>query len=172
MMAKRKLSDTSNDPASYDRDLVAWSIEQARLLRAGLFDQLDIEHIVDEIEDVGKSEARELGSRLILVLAHWLKWQYQPTHRSISWRNTVREQRKQVWRRLTRTPSLRAELANPDFVADVWSDALILAARETGMDVANFPVTCPWSLLDVLGEDWLPEGENAGDVEASRDASG
>ena len=65
------------NPNSYDTDAIAWANEQARLLRAGRFDALDIEHIADEIVDVGKSEKRELASRLAVLLAHMLKWQYQ-----------------------------------------------------------------------------------------------
>ena len=40
---------------TYEKDIIAWANEQAKLLRAGQFDQLDIEHIAEEIEDVGKS---------------------------------------------------------------------------------------------------------------------
>ena len=55
------------DPNSYDNDVMAWANEQARLLRAGCLDALDIEHIADEIEDVGKSEQRELASRMAVL---------------------------------------------------------------------------------------------------------
>jgi hypothetical protein len=48
----------------YDRDVIAWATRQAALLRARRFDELDIEHIAEEIEDVGKSEQRELASRM------------------------------------------------------------------------------------------------------------
>ncbi|MBP2171074.1 hypothetical protein J2125_004266 [Erwinia toletana] len=48
----------------YETDVLAWSTEQAALLRAGKFSQIDIEHIAEEIEDVGKSEKRELESRI------------------------------------------------------------------------------------------------------------
>jgi len=161
MVAKAKTIDTetpSSVSASYDGDVVAWSVEQARLLRAGRFDLLDVEHIADEIEDVGKSETRELASRMVVALAHWLKWQYQPTHRTVSWQNTIKEQRKQIVRRLKRTPSLRVEMEKAEFIEDVWSDALIMAARETGLDIKSFPAAYPWPLLDVLGEiDWTPE---------------
>jgi len=81
------------DPNSYDNDVMAWADEQARLLRAGCFDALDIAHIADEIEDVGKSEQRELASRMAVLLAHLLKWQLQPTRRGASWEITVRNQR-------------------------------------------------------------------------------
>ena len=145
--------------ASYDGDVVAWSVKQARLLRAGRFDLLDIEHIADEIEDVGKSEARDLASRMAVLLAHWLKWKCQPTHRSRSWENTIREQRLQVLRRLARTPSLRPELEKADFVKDVWSDALMIAAREMGMDIVSFPPANAWPFANVLREGWAPDSD-------------
>ena len=154
-MAVRKAA-RSPGHCSYEHDVVAWSIEQARLLRAGLFDRLDVEHIADEIEDVGKSEARELASRMAVLLAHWLKCEYQTLLRSPSWQDTIREQRKQVLRRLKRTPSLQPELENPDFIEDVWSDARIAAAREAGIDIARLPPECVWPFPEVLREDWTP----------------
>lgn len=141
-------------PTGYDQDVMAWAIEQARLLRAGRFDQLDIEHIADEIEDVGKSEKRELASRMAVLLAHLLKWQRQPGRRSTSWERTIREQRKQVLRKLKETPSLGPLLGDPDWIEGAWGDAVTLAVNETGLDA--FPETCPWPLADVLAEGWLP----------------
>ncbi len=171
MASKAKAIDATRDAegsvgASYDEDVVAWSVEQARLLRAGRFDLLDIEHIADEIEDVGKSEARDLASRMAVLLAHWLKWDCQPTHRSRSWENTIREQRKQVLRRLARTPSLRPELEKADFVEDVWSDALTIAAREAGVDIVSFPPRDTWPFVNVLREDWTPDSEKDEGMEA------
>ena len=60
-----KTSGPAPSPAKpgYDEDVILWAQEQARLLREGRFSELDIEHIADEIEDVGKSEKRELASR-------------------------------------------------------------------------------------------------------------
>ena len=69
---------------SYDKDVILWSEDQARLLRAGRFAELDIEHLADEIEDVGKSEKRELASRVAALLAHLLKWSSQPQTRTNS----------------------------------------------------------------------------------------
>ena len=62
----------------YETDVLAWSNEQARLLRTGQFGLLDLEHIAEEIEDVGKSEQRELASRLAVLMAHLLQWHSQP----------------------------------------------------------------------------------------------
>jgi len=143
-------------PAHYEHDVVAWSVEQVRLLRAGLLDQIDIGHIADEIEDVGKSEERELVSRLAVLLAHLLKWQVQPGLRSASWERTLRHQRKRARRRLEKTPSLQPRLHDPEWVDDVWDDAVTLAVKETGLDITSFPVACPWLLADAMLEDWLP----------------
>ena len=68
----------------YEKDVVAWAMEQAALLRAGNLSALDIEHIAEEIEDVGKSEKRELASRMAVLLSHLLKWQHQPGRRGSS----------------------------------------------------------------------------------------
>src|SRR5271169_5894026 len=81
---------------SYDKDVIRWSQKQARLLRAGRFTELDVEHLTDEIEDVGKSEKRELANRMAVLMAHLLKWSRQPENRSKSWRATIVVQRKRV----------------------------------------------------------------------------
>jgi hypothetical protein len=119
---------------SYEGDIVAWANEQARLLRTGRLDLLDIEHIAEEIEDVGKSEQRELASRMAALLAHLIKWQFQLQRRGRSWQRTIREQRNSVARRLRRTPSLAASLTDPDWWADAWGDAVALASSKTGLD--------------------------------------
>ena len=138
----------------YERDVVAWANEQAGLIRARRFDLLDITHLADEIEDVGKSEQRELSNRMALLLAHLLKWQFQPERRGTGWERTIKEQRRGVRRRLERTPSLKAMLADDAWWADVWSDAVAHAASKTGL--GGFPEACPWSDAEVLDDGWLP----------------
>ena len=101
---------------AYDKDVILWSQEQARLLRAGRFAELDIEHLADEIEDVGKSEKRELASRMAVLLAHLLKWK-TPTseNRPNSWRATIIDQRKRIALAIKETPSLKAVMRDPDW---------------------------------------------------------
>lgn len=140
---------------AYEKDIVAWANEQAQLLRAGRFDQLDIEHIAEEIEDVGKSEQRELATRMALLLAHLLKWQYQPERQGASWHRTISEQRKGIKKRLAKSPGLQPVLTDADWRAEIWADAVALAASDTGL--AEFPDDCPWSWQEeVLAEAWLP----------------
>ena len=140
---------------SYNTDVVAWANEQARLIREGKFDQLDLEHIAEEIQDVGKSEQRELSSRMAVLLAHLLKWQHQPDRRTRSWTITLKNQRARIALAIKVTPSLKNSLTDEDWKTEAWLDALTQARKETGLD--EFPEVCPWSMTEVLTEDWLPE---------------
>ena len=142
---------------SYDKDVVLWSREQATLLRTGQFSQLDIEHLADEIEDVGKSEQRELASRMIVLLVHLLKWQLQPSLRGSSWETTIKTQRNGIIRRVSNTPGLKATLAEADWQIDVWADVIDQAVKETGLKEDVFPVPCPWQMEQVLSAGWFPE---------------
>lgn len=142
---------------SYDKDVVAWANEQAALLRAGQFSALDIEHIAEEIEDVGKSEQRELASRMAVLLAHLLKWQCQPERRGASWQATLRIQRAAIARRLQKTPSLKPMLADDDWLSDMWGDACQQAADEMQIGVALLPESCPWSMEQALSDAFFPD---------------
>lgn len=139
----------------YEKDVVAWAREQASLLRAGKLAAIDIEHIAEEIEDVGKSEQREFASRMSVLLAHMLKWKYQADRRGNSWRNTIRAQRAAIGRRLARTPSVKPMLDDEDWIADMWGDASQQAANEMG--VADLPEICPWPMTQVLDAEFYPD---------------
>lgn len=141
---------------AYDFDVIAWANEQAQLLRSGRFDLLDIEHLADEVEDVGKSEKREFENRMAVLLAHLLKWKYQPERRTNSWSLTIKDQRDMIARRVKKTPSLKPELSDQECQADIWSDARDQASKETGLAYDAFPLVCPWSVDEVVG-DWLPD---------------
>lgn len=140
---------------AYATDIVAWAREQAALLRSGQLSALDIEHMAEEIEDVGKAEQRELARRVAVLLAHLLKWQHQPGRRGSSWTRTLKEQRKAIAAALRQTPSLKASLTDADWLAGVWADAVTKAIDETGLD--SFPEDCSWPMIQVLSEDFFPE---------------
>jgi hypothetical protein len=141
--------------ARYEDDVVAWANEQAKFLREGRLDLLDIPLLAEEIEDVGKSEQRELANRMAVLLAHLLKWHLQPGRRGASWQLTIRNQRRGIARRLAETPSMHPKLVEPDWWAGTWDDATAKAAEETGL--SDFPDACPWSPEAVLDEAWLPD---------------
>ena len=139
----------------YDRDFYAWANEQAGLLRAGKLTQADIEHIAEEIESMGKTEKRELISRLAVLLTHLLKWKFQTERRTKSWRLTVEEQRRQVGRHIRDNPSLKSSLS--EAIEEAYGDAIIAAERETDLDRAAFPSACPWSFGEMMAHDFWPE---------------
>ena len=141
----------------YHKDVILWSQEQARLLRAGRFAELDIEHLADEIEDVGKSEKRELASRMAILLAHLLKWSRQPENRTSSWRATINDQRKRIALAIKETPSLKAVMRSRDWQNGVWLDARAQARKETGLAEEDLPEACPWTTEQAADAEFWPE---------------
>ncbi len=141
--------------ALYDKDFYAWSREQAALLREGRLGQADIEHIAEEIESMGKTEKRELVSRLTVLLLHLLKWRFQPDFRGASWRLSVEEQRLQIALHLADNPSLKA--LRSAALADAYRLAVIGARRETGLSASTFPQTCPWTFEQAVDAEFWPE---------------
>ena len=141
---------------AYETDIVAWANEQAALLRTGKLDQIDIEHISDEVEDVGKSEQRELSHRMAVLLSHLLKWKYQLERRGASWQSTIRTQRIAIETRLQKTPGLKSSINDSSWWADPWADAVYDFAKETGIDI-ELPDSCPWTFDQVMDQQWKPQ---------------
>ena len=73
----------------YERDFLLWTQQQADCLKRGRWADLDIEHLVEKVETLGRSEQKELGSYLQVLLMHLLKCQYQAERRTKSWNNTL-----------------------------------------------------------------------------------
>lgn len=139
---------------AYDEDVYAWAFEQARFLREGRFDLLDIEHLADEIENVAKTELRELAKQMSVLLACLLKWHYLPAERTGRWSAMIEARRLGTAEILDDSPSLHAKIDEPRTFQLIWADALAQATTETGRDW--FPSECPWPTADVLSEGWLP----------------
>ena len=138
----------------YERDFFAWANEQAVLLRSGKLSEADINNIAEEIESMGRSEKRELVSRLTILLLHLLKWQLQPTHRGASWEASIANARDHIADHLGDNPSLKARL--PEAIASAYRYALRDASAETGMRASAFPATCPYSFNEMMDEAFWP----------------
>jgi hypothetical protein len=139
----------------YDADFYAWTQEQAERLRQSRPNNVDWEHVAEEIEDLGRSEKRELVSRLVILMSHLLKWQNQPAHRGKSWRLSIKEHRLRLARHLSENPSLKAKLNAA--IADAYEEAVIVAARQTELDEDVFSEICPWSFDQMMDASFLPE---------------
>jgi Domain of unknown function DUF29 len=92
-------------PSRRDRDFYAWSLEQAALLRQRRTAEADLDLIAEEIESLGKTEKRELVSRLAVLLLHLLKWRFHPKGRGNSWRLSIANARDEI---PTSSPTIRA----------------------------------------------------------------
>ncbi len=150
------MNGIANSITCYETDIVAWAHEQVALIRAGQFQHLDWAHIAEEIEDVGKSEQREIASRMAVLLMHLLKWEFQPNFRGNSWLRTIRDQRESIEDRLEDIPSLRPKLSDEKWIRIAYRDAVSMAAKETGLSAAIFPETCPWTMEQVMTKGWFP----------------
>ncbi len=140
---------------NYEQDFYSWTQEQAALLRAGRLTDLDVENLIEEIETMGRSEKRELESRLTVLLLHLLKWKYQPERRGKSWNLTIKGQRIEYINVLTDNPGLKSQLET--IFKGAYKLALVKASSETGIDEDIFPVTCPWTLAEVTNQAFYPD---------------
>ena len=140
---------------AYDDDFFAWTQEQARLLRDGELADIDVENLAEEIESMGRSNRRELRSRLAVLIMHLLKWRYQPVFRSTSWSGTIREQRTQIRELVDESPSLSSMLSGE--LSVIYKAAVVKAVIETGLEDSSFPADCPFTPEQILSEDFLPD---------------
>ena len=143
----------TDSAAAYDADFFAWTRRTAELLRARRFDEVDVEHAAEEIEDMGRRDARELNRRLQVVLMHLLKWKLQPKKRTRSWQTTLLSQRSEIDTLLRDSPSLRHKL--PVDLPRNYERAVTRAAVETGLRADRFPPQCPFTVLQILDEKFL-----------------
>ena len=135
--------------ALYERDETAWLEAMSALAARGRYAAMDYRHLSEYLADMAKRDRREVFSRLVVLLAHLLKWEYQPEHRSGSWRGTIRAQRREL-RQLLESGTLRnhAEAV----LADAYAEARRQAADETELSLDVFPAEDARGLEELLAE--------------------
>jgi Domain of unknown function DUF29 len=134
----------------YDRDFLAWLKEQQQHLRSENWTHIDRENLLEELEALGRSEQRELGSYVQVLLMHLLKWEYQPENRSRSWETTIVNCRDQIQDCLEDMPSLNRNFQDPVWMEKYYRRARREAVKETGLPIDRFPQTCPFDLSQIL----------------------
>jgi hypothetical protein len=140
---------------TYLTDFNLWLDRTVQLLRENRWQEIDVTHLIEEIEDLGKSERRGIVSQLTRLLLHLLKWQYQPQRRSDSCLDSITDARTQIALVIEDSPSLKNYPAQQ--LEKSYQRARHQAAKQTNIEFSVFPNTCPYSLELVLAEDWLPE---------------
>ncbi len=143
--------------SNYDSDFYEWTQHQAAALAAGHVSELDLVNLAEEIESLGGRDRRELESRLDLLIMHLLKWRYQPERRQTghSWRSTIRTQRRDLQRLFKQSPSLRRLV--PDTIEEEYPHSRLDASEDTGLPLATFPETCPWTAEQILDGEFWPD---------------
>jgi hypothetical protein len=152
----------NNLATEYDRDFDGWIQQHIVLLKQGRVNEIDVEHLIIELEDMGKSNLRELESRLVILMAHLLKWQFQlkqlnelwEKFKGSSWRQSIIEQRYKINKLLKANPSLKAHLQNA--MMSAYPDAIELATRETQLPSSTFPNECHYTIEQLLDDDFYP----------------
>lgn len=139
----------------YGADYHQWTVKQAALLRKGKLSQLDRENLAEEIKSLGRSEKREIESRLTVLLLYLLKWQFQPEKRKGGWEASVRVHRKDLKKVLAENLSLKNHPAEE--LADTYLKARLDAEKETGIAFEDFPEECPYTIGQILHDGFLPD---------------
>ena len=143
----------------YEQDFYAWVEQTAELLKSQHWDTLDLEHLIEEVVDLGKSQQRALQSSLRLVLSHLLKWKHQPKLRSHSWQVTITRERLNLDELLAESPSLRRFLSDLEWINATYQRARREAMVETTLSGENFPMVCPFCVDEILDLDFYPSVE-------------
>ncbi|MEK7991630.1 MAG: DUF29 domain-containing protein [Thiotrichaceae bacterium] len=148
---------------AYETNFEHWVSQHIELLKTGKLNELDTEHLIEELEGMAKRDRIALISHLKILLVHLLKWQFQLNQLSEqwaeftgkSWRNSIIEQRSEIQDQLEESPSLQNYLEQ--VLQKAYPKAVSLAKKETGLN--GFPAQCPYQMQQILDDDFYPTPE-------------
>lgn len=141
----------------YLRDYYLWLETTVKVLSDGRWNELDVENLIEEIESMGRSEKRAIESNLVVLLLHILKWLYQPSMPTGSWKGSILEHRRRLQKDLKVSPSLNNYLE--EVFVECYQDARQQAAAETGLPLDTFPIASPFTPDEALNKDYFSETE-------------
>lgn len=132
----------------YDTDYYQWIETTISLLRSGEINKVDYKNLIEELEDMGNNQKDALESNLRILLMHLLKWKFQPSKRTNSWKFTIAEHSLRINKAFKRSPSLARYF--DEVLEECYQDAILLASEETGLPKNTFPVDCPFNRFEIL----------------------
>ncbi|MEA5511890.1 DUF29 domain-containing protein [Crocosphaera sp. UHCC 0190] len=139
----------------YEQDYCKWIQTTIEKLKIRQIEGIDWANLIEELTAMGRSEKKALLSNLRILLMHLLKWKYQPSKRTNSWDFTIAEHRNRLEDDFKTSPSLKPYFL--ESLDECYEKAIKLAAKETGLSLDTFPVTCPFTSEQILNSDYLPE---------------
>jgi hypothetical protein len=138
----------------YEQDFYTWCLTTATLIREKKWHEIDPEALAEEVERLGQQDKEDLEQHLQDVLTHLLTWWAKPEERCGRWKSTIRQARRQVAWIVRDSPSLQTHLAA--MLMEEYPSAREKALEDT--QLSTLPETCPFTLAQVLEEDFWPEG--------------
>ena len=135
--------------ALYESDETAWLEQTAELLHGGQLEDLDAANLAEYLTDLARRDRREVFSRLVVLLTHLLKWEFQPDGRCGSWMASLLEQQREL-RQLLESGTLHNHAAA--VLPEAYADARKQAAAEAGLVRSTFPDEFPWDLESALAD--------------------
>ena len=154
---KQSAPDVAAPSSLYERDFNLWIEEQVRLLKERNFETLDLENVIEELDSMGRSDKHSLSSHLRNLILHLLKYRFQKDQRSSSWRGSIVEARYQIEDILRTSPSLRRFIHERISEGRVYKNAVKSAIIETALPASTFPPELPFTLEEMLDEEFWPE---------------
>jgi Domain of unknown function DUF29 len=148
----RKTTDSLAD--LYEADETAWLDAMAELIRDGRLSELDYPNLQEHLEAMALRDRKKVESRLAILIAHILKWTYQPEKRTPSWHGTIIVQRHKL-NKLAESGSLRKHAES--VLPACYADAVEMAMEETQLPAEIFPAECPWTLDQLLSAEVLEQ---------------
>lgn len=133
----------------YEQDETAWLEQTARLVKERKYKEIDRKNLAEYLSDMARRDRREVLSRLTSLLVHLIKWDYQPSKRSRSWKSTILAQQDELRFDLG-SQTLRSHAEKT--LAKAYARAVVRAAAETGLREDKFPLTCPYTIDELLQE--------------------
>ena len=141
----------------YDKDFYAWTQQTAQLLKSHQFDRVDLDHLIEEVEDMGKAQLSAFRSGLRNLLIHLLKLQFSPSHDPRNgWIEEVANFRDAVQESLEDNPGFKSKTG--EVFADAWKRARNLAKQHLAVDgIRDIPETCPYTYEQAMDQDFIRE---------------
>lgn len=139
----------------YETNHELWLTYQQEFLKNHNWNNLDIDNLIQELEGLNRSNKRELKSYMTVLIAHLLKWEYQPLLRSRSWSASIKNSRTSIVELLEDHPSLKNQLSQ--ILSSAYINSVEWAAEETGIKVSLFSKECLYTVEQLLDKNWFPD---------------
>ncbi len=139
----------------YQEDESLWLTKMVQLLKENRLEELDIENLIEELEALGRRDKNRVESLLRQIIIHLLCLQYWTTEHEYNyrhWQGEIATFRIQLNRALT--TNFRQHLG--DNLEEIYQEAVFIVNQKTGLTIEQFPVNCPYSLVELLDKKWLP----------------